>query len=101
MKLVTTTVAVAALTLALGLSSANTKPTEMNHEADQLLACLWFPICRDPDFKIEINADDVLQSADDFGLDLKETYACLWFPICRDPDMPLQHTLEQSEAAIA
>ncbi|MEE2001097.1 hypothetical protein QWY20_06490 [Alkalimonas sp. MEB108] len=101
MKILTITLAAAAVTLTLGWGGVNTNSTELNHGAEQLLACHWFPICRDPDFKNENHdsLDDALQSKD--GFELKEAYACHWFPICRDPDMPFLSSDEQSEAAVA
>ncbi|SDZ97843.1 hypothetical protein [Alkalimonas amylolytica] len=97
MRKLMTTAAIATFIAGAAIVATSFEIKTQQYEADSLLACLWFPVCKDPDFhqphpiEPEASVGDILEK--------DSMYACLWFPVCKDPDMPV--FAEQSEAAIA
>ncbi|MDP4536231.1 hypothetical protein Q3O60_08530 [Alkalimonas collagenimarina] len=88
MKIALTTVA--AITLSTLFAINADKVESSNSEVDNLIACAWFPICRDPDFQQEV--------ADPAEAEIGEAIiACAWFPICRDPDLPFADEVTTAE----
>lgn len=55
-------------------------------EVDSMLACHWFPICKEPDLHQQgpTESEPAIQNL----LDIESLYACHWFPICKEPDQP-------------
>lgn len=86
------------------ITTAAYSTTKLNNEIseneinDQQYACLWFPICRDPDFHKEQDLkDNIGQEVLFEQLELETLNACLWFPICRDPDLPFADEVTTAE----
>lgn len=85
MKHLLTTIAAATVILGTSVIASHIDLVKFAQpEADTMLACLWFPVCKDPDYKQPVQLEEPAVNE----LDQDSLYACLWFPVCKDPDQP-------------
>ncbi|MCC5826726.1 hypothetical protein [Alkalimonas sp.] len=89
MKKLMTTAAIATFISGAVVAATSFDIKSQQTEVDSMLACLWFPICKEPDYQQQQQID--VESSVGEGLDLESLYACLWFPICKEPDQPIRN----------
>lgn len=90
MKIILTTVAAFTLSAVFAINSGKTEQINLETiDAENQIACAWFPICRDPDFHQDAHSSDINDA-------VEALIACAWFPICRDPDQPWSYDVSTS-----